>query len=145
MKKFLKVLCCVLLIGLIITLCYFFGGVRADINIPVGKYYLQEIVFVEDGVVKEKEPYEAEELYLEALEGKKIKSFSKDVAFIQDEKIYTYEVSGTHLTIKYDKEERYGGMFAEKLIIIQFTEKVKEGDKEIEKATQYHYYLKETN
>jgi len=143
MKNFLKVVCFLLVLGVIITLCYFFGGIKADINIPEGKYYLEKTAILIDNEVKSEEAYTSHNLYLETFEGKKIKSFSGDVAFVQSDLVYSYNIVGTGLNISYDGIQKYTGYFAEKLIIIEFTEKFTEDEKEKTKSFRYYYYLDE--
>ncbi len=142
MKKFLSVLACLIAFAGIITLCYFFGNPKGEIVILTGKYYLEsyaEKTGEQEEIVTE---YIGEDLYLEVYKGNKIKSFSGTIGFIGNEDIYTCEVFGTGLTIKLDGQTKYTGAYAEKLIVIEFSEKVTIDGEEQEKFVHYYYMLK---
>jgi len=142
MKKFLTVLSCLLVFSGIVVLCYFFGYPKKEITVPVGEYYLEKIV----EKTGEDDPIETEytngDLYLKVYKDNKIRSFSGDKGFVGSEYVYDFKLSGTNLTILYDGIKEYTGMFAEELIIIEFSEMVEVEGEEVEKIVHYYYQLK---
>ncbi len=140
MNKFLKVLCVFLVIGVITVLCYFFGTPTGKIEMPIGQYYLDKTTVVEDDKVVEEIDYTVNDKFIETYKNRKIKGFSGDIGMIEDGKLYDYEVKGTNISIRFDGEETYTGIFAEELIMIEIYETT-EGDKEV--IYQYYYMLKE--
>ena len=144
MKKFLIVLGCLVAFTGIVVLCYFFGtpGV-GNIDMRVGKYYLEKVMILE-GEKESEHDFSESGLYIEVFEGKKIKSFSGEVGFVQDGEKYSYKIIGTGLSVMEKDNIIYEGYYVEDMICIFISEKVKtdEGEEEIGKTTEYRYILK---
>ena len=148
MKKFLTVLCCLVAMAGIVVLCYFFatpGG--GNITMPTGKYYLEKVMSLE-GDKETEEDFSTSGLYIEVLEEKKVKSFSGEVGFLEDGKVYSYKVVGTGLSV-FDKNNKlvYEGFYVEDMICIFISEKEvnDKGEEEIKKTTEYRYILQTQN
>ena len=142
-KRLFAMLVCLIVFAGIVVLCFFFGNIKGNIEVPVGKYYLEKMIEKVDEKDDVETLYTAGDLYLEVLDKSKIKSFSAQMGMIQSEDVYTFSISGTNLSIKLNGQEKYTGVFAEKLIIIEIKETITENDKELEKLTEYYYYLQE--
>ena len=143
MKKFLAVILCILGFAGIVVLCYFFGYPENEVTIPTGNYYLEAIIEKtgEDDPIETE--YTAGDLYLKIYDNNKIKSFSGETGFIASEVFYSYVLSGTNLDIYEDNQKKYTGMFAEELIIIEFSETVVVDGDEQEKTILYYYRLQD--
>lgn len=147
MKKFLKVLLCLVVLAGIVVLCYFFatpGG--TNLEMPTGKYYLTKVMTLEEEEESEQD-FASSEFYLEVFEKKQIKSFSGEIGFVQDDKIYSYKVIGTGLQV-FDKDNMiYEGYYVEEMIVIFISETFTndEGEEEIKKTTEYRYEKRSEN
>ncbi len=144
MKKFLTVFCCLIAFTGIVILCYFFGTPGAgNIDMKLGKYYLEKVMILE-GEDESEEDFSSSGLYIEVFENRKVESFSGEIGFVQDGITYSYKIIGTGLSVMEKDNIIYEGFYVEDMICIFISETTTtaEGEEEIARTTEYRYMLK---
>lgn len=146
MKKGWKILIGLLLFAGMVTLCYFFGYVRNDIDMAEGKYYLTEISIQREN---ENNPNVTEILsteedgYILVLADNKLESHLLTNVTIEQGKIYDCKIVGTGLTIYDGKQSTRSGLYVEKTIFITIEKEEEIDGEKIKVSERYRYDLKE--